>query len=599
MIVWAIVSARRRHRGPTYSVYVSEDGRRLRRQRVRRRQSALLIAIVLVVVLGVLVGSGVAQRAWHGIGGSGDRAQAGGQGSGPDAADHAAPVATTVAAPEASSSATPAPGPPIVAAGDGVKVSTFLGDETRRLYGLGPPPKKLKLIWKTYVGGGLTSPVAKVTKKHPNQPWYGSGWTGQPVIVRDKGTLYLLWGAFDHMLHKIVAETGKVVWKYDFHDIIKSSPTVIENPRPEGKADKYLVMAGSRRGYPSSFTDLSLAPYRAVSFRTGKEVWRLPVPLTASYSRDVDGSGFLHNNRLFAGVESGWFYKLNPWQTKPWNGYRTPAVIAQRLLLGDPGDASAHGGNLVLEASPSLLDDVVYVSSGSGHVYGMRRTDLKVVWDYRTGSDMDGTAVPTESGRLLVAVEKQYIQGHGGVLMLDPKKDGAKAVKWFFPTGDRHLADWAGGVIGSVAVNDTYDPLGRRPRLASFMAIDGNLYVVAQDATTGSRVPGPNLDGPYKTPRLVAKLYVGGSISTPIMVDDSIVAAGYDNSVHLYKVKWKRADKGDEGALESPDGHWFTAVVVEKSSFAGGGAFESAPVMWKGRVFIGCRDGSLYCLGDR
>jgi hypothetical protein len=28
------------------------------------------------------------------------------------------------------------------------------------------------------------------------------------------------------------------------------------------------------------------------------------------------------------------------------------------------------------------------------------------------------------------------------------------------------------------------------------------------------------------------------------------------------------------------------------------GAFESTPVMWKGCVFIGSRDGSLYCLGD-
>jgi len=38
---------------------------------------------------------------------------------------------------------------------------------------------------------------------------------------------------------------------------------------------------------------------------------------------------------------------------------------------------------------------------------------------------------------------------------------------------------------------------------------------------------------------------------------------------------------------------------VEKASFAGGGAFESTPVLWKGRVFIGCRDGSLYCVGDK
>ena len=585
------------HRGkrpPPYSLYVTESEQRVRLLR-RRRRNVLVVVVVLLVIAAVAaaaLGTGRAQDLWARATGGGETAGDGqghdGQGGGPQAgrltlatASFPGPVAVD-------------PPPPIKSSGDGVKVSTFLGDETRRLYGLGPPPKKLGLIWKTFIGGGMTSPVGK----GPNEPWSGSGWTGQPVIVRDEGTLYLLWGAFDRKLHKIDLETGKIVWAYAFDDIIKSSPTVIEDPHPEDEDDRYLVIAGSRRGWPSSFTDPGLAPYRAVSFGTGREVWRLPVPLTASYSRDVDGSGFFYNNRLFSGVESGWFYKLDPFETSAWNGYRTPKVIASRLLLGDPGDASAHGGNLVLEASPSLLDGVIYISSGAGHIYGMRRSDLKVVWDYRTGSDLDGTPVPTLSGYLLAAVEKQYIQGHGGVLCLDPKKTGSAAVRWFFPTGDRTLGDWEGGIIGSVAVNDTYDPWGRRPRLAAFSAIDGNLYVVSQDAKTGGTVPGPNLDGPYPTPKTVATFPIGGAISTPIMVDDTIVAAGYDNTVHLYKVKWHTAEKGDEGALKSPSGDWFTVKVTEKSSYAAGGAFESTPVMWKGRVFIGCRDGNLYCLGD-
>ena len=266
-----------------------------------------------------------------------------------------------------------------------------------------------------------------------------------------------------------------------------------------------------------------------MSFGTGKELWRLPVPLTASYSRDVDGSGFFYKNRMYSGVESGWFYKLDPFETEPWNGYRKPKIIAERLLLGDSGDASPTAATSSSRRRPRLLDDVVYVASGAGHVYGMRRSDLKVVWDYRTGSDMDGTTVATANGKLLVAVEKQYIGGHGGILMLDPSKDPSSSVVWFFPTGDRNLGDWEGGVIGSVAVNDTYDPWGRRPRLAAFMAIDGNLYVVSQSKTSGS-APGPNGDGPYPTPQLIAEFPVGGSISTPIMVDDTIVAAGYDNT---------------------------------------------------------------------
>lgn len=569
-------------------MYVSERGRELGRRR-QHRFRALLVSAALVVIAGaILIAGGWAQDLWSEF--TGDDA-AGGPAAN-DGGASPAPAPTAVLITQAPRGVAVDPPPPIEAEGDGVKVSTYLGDETRRLYGLGPPPRKLHLIWKTFIGGGMTSPVGK----GKNEPWSGSGWTGQPVIVRDKGKLYLLWGAFDRKLHKIELKSGKIAWEYSYDDIIKSSPTVIEDPSPKKAADKYIVMAGSRRGWPSGFTDPDLAPYRAVSVGSGKELWRLPVPLTRSYSRDVDGSGFFYKGRVYSGVESGWFYKLDPFKTEAWNGYRKPKIIAERLLLGD-SSAASHGGNLVLEASPALLDDIVYVASGAGHVYGMRRSDLKVVWDYKTGSDMDGTTVTTSNGKLLVAVEKQYIDGHGGILMLDPSRQPSDAVVWFFPTGDRSLGDWEGGVIGSVAVNDTYDPWGRRPRLAAFMAIDGNLYVVSQNKTSGS-APGPNGDGPYPTPRVIAEFPVGGSISTPIIVDDTIVAAGYDNAVHLYRIRYTPAEKGDAGALKSPNGDWFTVSVKEKDRFNAAGAFESTPVMWKGRVFIGCRDGNLYCVGE-
>jgi outer membrane protein assembly factor BamB len=566
----------------------------LRRRRQRRRRTAIIVLIALIVVVaaaGAFIGTGQARRAWQRVSGSAATPADGKTASASPRAPSSTARVAIIHAPRAVSLDPP---PPIVAAGDGVKVSTFLGDETRRVYGLGPPPKRLDLIWRTSIGSGMTSPVGA----GPNIPWTGMGWTGQPAILRDKGKLYLMAGGFDRNMHKIELETGRVIWQYPYDDIIKSSPTVIEDPKPANKADKYLVLSGSRRGWPSGFTDYGLAPYRAVSFGTGKEIWRLPVPLTASYSRDVDSSGFFLNGRMYSAVESGWFYKLDPFKTSSSGSHREPQIIASRLLLGDPGDASAHGGNLVLEASPSLIGNTIYISSGSGHVYGMRKSDLKVVWDYRTGSDLDGTPVPTSSGKLLVAVEKQYISGHGGALMLDPKKTGSKAVEWFFPTGDRALADWLGGIIGSVAVNDAYDPWGRRPRLAAFTAIDGNLYVVAQNALADGKVPGPNQDGPYHTPKLIAKFYVAGSISTPIMVDDTIVCAAYDAKVHLYSVKWSAAKKGDAGALKSPDGNWFTVKITETASFSGGGGYESTPVMWEGRVYIGSRDGYLYCLGD-
>jgi outer membrane protein assembly factor BamB len=497
----------------------------------------------------------------------------------------------------AQAAAAPAPRPSVPSlTGDGVKVGTFLGNYGRRFYGLGPAPDRLDVLWKVRLGSGWTS--GKYDSDPPGH-WAGSGWTGQPGIVVDGGRPYVIASAYDHRLRRIDAVTGKVVWSYKFDDIIKSSPSVYANPHPTGADDKYIVLAGSRRGYPYKLADPRVAPYRAVTFGSGTELWRLPVPQTRCYSRDCDGSGFFFDGKLYIGVESGWYYALDPARTTPWQGKRAPVVTAKTLLLGDKR-AAGHHGNLVLEASGAAVGDRIYVASGAGHVYGLRRADLHVVWDYFTGSDIDGTAVPTSDGKLLVAEEKQYIPGHGGVLCLDPSKPAARSVVWFFPTGDRKVGEWRGGLIGSVAVNDDYNLDGSKPALAAFNAIDGYLHVVARDVMAPGRVKGPRLEPGLKTPVELGRFWNGGSISTPILVGDTIVAAGYDQRAHLYHVSYTKAAKGDEGALPSADGKgaYWQVHIAERSQFFAAGGFESTPTLWDGRVYIGCRDGWFYCLGD-
>jgi len=92
---------------------------------------------------------------------------------------------------------------------------------------------------------------------------------------------------------------------------------------------------------------------------------------------------------------------------------------------------------------------------------------------------------------------------------------------------------------------------------------------------------------------------MGGGITTPAFVGDRIVAAGYDNMVHLYKVSYEAATQDDAGALPSADGRWWTVSVRETARFTGGGAYEATPVVWDGRAYIGSRDGNFYCLGRR
>ncbi len=424
-----------------------------RRRLIRRRRAAALAVLVLIVVVALLL------VLRPGAGGS----------------PHAIPVDTAALLRGGSPAVTVNPD------GDGIKLATFLGTESRRFYGVGPAPTHLHVIWKTRIGGGWTSGRFS---DDPAMYWSGTGWTGTPALVRDGGRLYLLIGGYDHDLRKVDAETGEVVWRYDFGDVIKSSPSVVANPHPTSQDDRYLVIAGSRRGADAKLDDLAIAPYRAVTFGSGREVWRLPAPRTAAYSRDADGSGFFIDGRQYMGLEDGWFYSLDPFATQKWTvvgaTYEEPIASERRLLLGDPAAASREkphpeGANLCIEASPALMGDVVFISSGAGHVYGLRRSDLTVVFDYRTGSDLDGTTVPTRTGKLLVPVEKQYIPGDGGVLLLDPSRPAASSVVWFFPTGNRKMSEWRGGVIGSVAVNDEYGGADRYPPLAAFIGIDGYL----------------------------------------------------------------------------------------------------------------------------
>ena len=39
----------------------------------------------------------------------------------------------------------------------------------------------------------------------------------------------------------------------------------------------------------------------------------------------------------------------------------------------------------------------------------------------------------------------------------EPLSPEEEAVEWFFPTGNKKYADWEGGIIGTLAVNDYYN----------------------------------------------------------------------------------------------------------------------------------------------
>ncbi len=457
-----------------------------------------------------------------------------------------------------------------------IRISTFLGSEKRNYYG-NEAPGKLKVKWKFDLGSGITK-VGSSTRT-----WSGAGWTGQPLFVEENGHPYLVQGSYDHRLRKIDAESGEEVWSYEFDDVIKGTGSLWYNRKEKASADKLVIFQGSRYGVENDFTQKVIPSYRAISYFTGKEHWRLNSKRTNSYSRDVDASALIYNDTLYIGLENGIFMVLQPDKryADSVDNIFQPLIIDQELLF-DRKDINQHGGNLVTESSPSRIGNRVYVASGSGHIYGYNLDKDSIDWDFFIGSDIDGSAIVTEDSCLLISVEKQYIEGSGGALKLNPRATIENAVEWFKPVEDTVFVSWKGGIIGSIGINDATKPDGF-PSLAAFLALDGNLYVV--DARERSRTPKGNLkketgfDGKtlYPVPEEIFRYEIGASISTPIFVKDKLVAAGY-NGIYLFK--YNQAGE-----------------FILLDQFTGGG-FEATPIAIDGNIYIASRNGYLYCFGD-
>ena len=450
-------------------------------------------------------------------------------------------------------------------------IQTFLGNWQRNFYGKNAP-NTLNLIWKHYLGKGETV----ISRKVGSKIWAGAGWTGQPLLVKEKGKLYLIQGAYDHHLKKIGAETGELIWQYKFDDVIKGTGTLWVNSNPDHPENEIVILQGSRLGVGNYLDSKHIPSYRAISYFTGKELWRMDQKWTHSYSRDVDGSALILNDTAYLGLENSYFTVFDPdyKNGRMLNGMFQPKIIQERKLY-TMDDVYKHRNNIVTESSPSLLGNHIYVASGSGHVFGYNLNTRELDWDFYIGSDIDGSAIVTSDSCILVSVEKQYIKGKGGAFKLNPSKNNKDAGIWYFPVGDKDFIGWEGGIIGSIGVNDNYIN-DNQTHLAAFIGIDEYLYVVDHKSIDSTRtVLGPDSITVYNTPKLVFMKKVGPSISTPIFVDNKLIVAGYWG-IYLFKYDYQNQFE-----------------LLDKRE----GSFESTPIVWNNKIYIASRDGYLYCLG--
>lgn len=453
---------------------------------------------------------------------------------------------------------------------DSIKIlnSTFLGGIERNYYG-DFIDTSLTQIWKHKLGQGETV-LGKGRKV-----WSGAGWTGQPLVVQEKDSTYLVIGCYDHHLKKINAQTGELVWQYKYDDVIKGTGTILRNDSAANPKNRFVILQGSRRGLENSLSSKHVFSYRAISYITGKELWRMNIPRDKGWSRDVDASALILNDTAYIGLENGMFRVFDPFtaieQEYDDEKWYAPKVYQEHKLYRKD-DRKRHGGNLVTESSPAKLGHHVYIASGSGHLFGYNLISDSIDFDFFIGSDIDGSPVVTSDSCLLVTVEKQYIKGQGGVFKVNPRLPDSNCVVWYFPTGDRNYADWKGGIVGSAAISDSYSSM---TRLAAVTGIDGYLYVFDHTQLNDSLCAGPNEIHQYPMPKVVFKKYIGPSISTPVFTQNHLLAAGY-KGLNLF-------------AYDT------TGSIKELKTIKG--VFEATPSVHNGNVYIASRNGYLYCFG--
>jgi hypothetical protein len=441
----------------------------------------------------------------------------------------------------------------------------FRGNPTRTFYGVGPVPRDPTIAWSA-PEGRMCSTEGDLAAG--GRIWCGIGWTGQ-VVLLDRGgdglsDVEVMVGGYDGGFHLFDGATGgRTRAPFMTGQMVKGTETLDPDGFP-------LATVGSRDGF-----------LRIVALDRGApvELWRLGRHPQGVWNDDWDANPTIVDDVLYAGGEDSWFrmWRLN-------RAYDADGLVTvtPELLVEVPGFDDALfarlGDRMVsIESSPAVTADRVYWANSGGRVMGIDRLAalagrVVVTFDHWVGDDVDASIVVDRDGMLIVAVEEERrlpaAAGMGQLIRLDPSRP-ADPVLWRLaipgvprpagtpdPGPDAELPD--GGVWATPAVyaDVIYVPTN-----------SGRLLTV--DLRTGTVLTDELLGGPlWSSPAVVEE--PGG----PAWLIQATCARP---SVRGY-------------TLEDP------ATPRLRWEVAMPGCIEATPVVWRGSIYVGTRDGRLHAL---
>jgi outer membrane protein assembly factor BamB len=435
---------------------------------------------------------------------------------------------------------------------------TARGNPTRTFYGVGPVPRSEAgpvATWRFPRSGGMCGFL--------EDEWScGTGFPGQPTVFERGGRTWLVFGAFDNALHFLDADTGE---------------RIIPDFRATGNRVTKGGVTIDPDGYPLAYVGFFDHYFRIISFDQDRPVELFRLDATANSQRRWttlwDSAPLIIDDYLFVGGENSWFYifKLN----RTYDGEGHVRVAPEEVWRQPSWDAElertfGRGAPYSIEGAPAIFKDTLYFANSVGLVQGFDISGLKQgrdperVFRFWTGDDTDAAMVVDEEGYLYVGSQDERHNARsrevGQMMKLDPSKpndpvvwsrrDENQTVPCDSPNGCR-------GVWGAPALYQD---------VVIFPLVGGD--VVALDRETGEQrwqifTPG------------------GKTWQPPVVVDGVMIIGDCTGRLHGYDV----ARTG--------------AAPVKLWTIRAGGCVESTPAVWKGRIYLGTRSGTLVAWEER
>jgi hypothetical protein len=445
----------------------------------------------------------------------------------------------------------------------------FRGNASRTYYGEGPVPTNPQILWEFGPMSGSSTDGANTSN------WTGTGWTGQPCVFEKDGKTWVVFGAYDYKIHFLDAATGEeLLPPFKGGDIFKGS--VVADP--DGYPLIYMGCRDNKWRIIAIDGDEPTELFNLDADELPRQIW----------NDDWDSSAVIRNDYAFEGGENGHFYilKLN-------RGYDAggKVTVAPEIVL----DYAAWTQTLVdkngskdvgVENSPCLVGDTVYFSNSGGLIQGLDvsatleelpadeapptgEDAYPKVFHYWTGGDTDATIVADEEGYLYVCQHSDNDYGRssaskarqaevGQIMKIDPRKsgEGENPLVW-----SQEVTKQSGGNSGVWATPCIYKDMVYVPTHGGAL--------LGLDRATGEIV--------------WQKTLTEHAWASCVVVDGTLIVGDTYGVLHAWDVSNTRIDP----------------PVVWELKVPSGSALESTPAIWKGNIFLGCRDGYFYCFGDQ